>query len=168
MGESNKDDSSGLKSKSLPELVTDFMRTNDAKKQLEIADEIFLREPRDYKDLQQLNRALRALTKRHPEVQRALEVDACIRSIPPVEDGLVSHLRRENACKELAQTRERWTLDLKVEKESKKPRRRDVLSDAKRAAREFERMKRISSDNLKGDKRPFSSIPPAPRKLRTK
>lgn len=168
MEESNKNDPLEFKTKDLPDLVREFIRAKDPSRQYEIADEIFLREAKGYKDVQLLTRALKHLAKDERVYERAMDnLRGCSRSIPPdYPGGSTAYLRRETACKMLAQTRTRWELDLKAAKDCKKPLRVDPDSAAKRGARRLERIHRISSGNIRGDKRPtISSIPPSPKKL---
>lgn len=146
-------------------LIKKILQTEDAKEQYELAHKIFMLSPKDFRDMQALNRAIKGYCSRYPEVSRALDqLGAMCRSIPPEPDGgITTYLRREAACAALDATRKRWSLEFRERKlrNKKKEERYDIRREAIRAIARMERMERINADNLTGRKRPSSYPPPA-------
>ncbi len=148
-------------------LIKKFLQTEDAKEQCAIAEKIFLLSPKDFKDMQALNRAIKEYCKRYPEVSRALEqFSSAYRSIPPSpEGGVTTYLRREAACATLSETRTRWSLEFRERKirSQDKGKHEDPKRIAALAIARMERMGRINAGNLTGRKS-LSSYPPRPLK----
>ena len=144
-------------------LIKKFLQTEDAKEQYEIAQKIFMISPKDFKDMQALNRAIKHYCQKYPNVSRALDqFELMHRSIPPSTDGrMITSLRREDACATLSATRERWKLEFRERKirSENNGKSEDPRKAAAHAIARMERMGRINAGNMKGSKRLASYLP---------